>query len=120
MSDAQNPPPGEYAIIEFFGHTTMVGRVAEVERFGAKMLALEVIFGDTLLPAIFAGGASIYRFTPCSAAVAFARQPRQAYLLPPPVQAILPVGLLPAPSTADATAEDEESQGEHEDEGFPL
>ena len=55
---AETPPPenakpweavedGEYAIVELFGHTTLVGRVAEVERFGAKMLALEPIFAGT-------------------------------------------------------------------------
>ena len=40
MSEAAAHPPGEYAIVELFGHTTLVGRIAEVERFGAKMMAL--------------------------------------------------------------------------------
>lgn len=62
--------PGEYAIIELFGHQTLVGRVEEVERFGAKMMALQVLFRGQLLPAVFHGGAAIYRLTPCAAEVA--------------------------------------------------
>jgi hypothetical protein len=89
-------PPGEYAICEFFGHVTLVGRIEEVERFGAKMLALEPLFNGEFLPVVFHGGAAIYRLTPCSAAVAFARQPRQGYQLPPAIRAIVPIALLPA------------------------
>jgi hypothetical protein len=91
-------PPGEYAIIELFGHTTLVGRIAEVERFGTKMLAIEPLFDDTLLGVVFHGGAAIYRLTPCSAAVAYARQPRQGYQLPPSIRAILPDALLESSS----------------------
>lgn len=44
MSDPAAPeiayPPGEYAICELFGHTTLVGRITEIERFGTKMLAI--------------------------------------------------------------------------------
>lgn len=31
-------PDGDFAIVELFGHTTLVGRITEVEQFGAKML----------------------------------------------------------------------------------
>ena len=93
-------PPGDYAIVELFGHTTLVGRVAEVERFGAKMLALEPIFRDTMLPAVFHGGASIYRMTPCSAEVAYKQQPRREYQLPDAVRAIVPPLVLAAPETS--------------------
>jgi hypothetical protein len=98
-------PPGEYAIVELFGHTTLVGRIEEIERFGAKMLALEPLFRDTLLPAVFHGGAAIYRLTPCPAAVAFARQPRQEYQLPTSIRCIVPELLLAAP--ADSAVIDE-------------
>ena len=93
-------PPGEYAIVELFGHTTLVGRIEEVERFGSKMLVIEPLFNSDFLPCIFHGGAAIYRITPCSATVAFARQPRTDYQLPPAIRAIVPDRLLPAPNTA--------------------
>lgn len=94
--DTTEHPPGEYAIVELLGHTTLVGRVAEVERFGTKMLAIEVLFRDTLLPPVFQGGSSIYRFTPCSAEVAFDRQPRAGYHLPAAIRSVVPPLLLAA------------------------
>ena len=39
-----NYPPGDYAIVELLGHTTLVGRITEVEKFGTKMLAIETLF----------------------------------------------------------------------------
>jgi hypothetical protein len=104
-------PPGDYAIVELLGHTTLVGRVAEVERFGTKMLAIEALFQDTLLPAVFQGGASIYRFTPCSAEIAFKQQPRHGWQLPSVLQAIVPPTLLPA--TAIDVHEDQDD-GHHD------
>jgi hypothetical protein len=92
---ADSLPPGDYAICELMGHQTLVGRMAEVERFGVKMLALEPLFNGYLLPVIFQGGPSIYRLTPCSAAVAWARQPKNAYQLPPSIAATLPPAALP-------------------------
>lgn len=89
-------PPGEYAIVELFGHTTLVGRIAEIERFGAKMLAIEPLFKNMLLPVVFHGGAAIYRLTPCSAQIAWERQPTRDYQLPPSILSIVPVALLTA------------------------
>ena len=101
MSETETPakeyPAGDYCIVELFGHTTLVGRYAEIERFGAKMLALEPLFMDTLLPAIFHGGAAIYRLTPCSAEVAYRDQPRREYQLPAAVRVIVPPLLLRPP-----------------------
>jgi len=94
-------PEGDYAIVELFGHTTLIGRIAEVERFGAKMLAMEPLFNGALLDAVFHGGAAIYRLTPCSREVAWNKQPRQDYQLPPSVRAIVPPSLLPAPERSD-------------------
>jgi hypothetical protein len=102
-------PPGDYAIVEVFGHTTLVGRIAEVERFGAKMLAIEPIFAGVLLPMILQGGASIYRLTPCSAETAAARAPRERWAVPEAIRAIIPAALLEAPRAvveADEGAED--------------
>ena len=81
-----NYPEGDYAIVELFGHTTLIGRVAEVERFGAKFLALEPLFNGTLLPAIFHGGAAIYRLTPCSRQIAWERQHKEGWSLPPTIR----------------------------------
>jgi len=98
-------PPGEYCIVELFGHTTLVGRYAEVDRFGTKMLALEPLFQGMLLPPVFHGGAAIYRLTPCTAEVAWKRQPMQGYQIPAAILATVPAALLPAPlaDVLDAT-----------------
>ena len=119
---AQTLPLGEYAIVELFGHTTLVGRVAEVERFGAKMLVIEPLFRDELLAPVFHGGAAIYRFTPCSAEVAQAQQPRRSYQLPDAVRCIVPPLLLATPergAVVDAADAGEEDGDEpHEDRLF--
>lgn len=108
-------PPGDYAIVELFGHTTLVGRIQEVERFGTKMLAMEPLFDGTLLDVVFHGGAAIYRLTPCSAAIAFARQPRSAWQLPPAIRVLLPDALLETSATdieADVPDADEYDEPE--------
>lgn len=107
---------GEYAIVELFGHTTLIGRINEVERFGAKMLAIEPVFAGTLLPAIYHGGAAIYRLSPCSRELAWNRQHTDTWQLPPAIRAIVPAELLPAPPQnqelhvvdADETIDDEQ------------
>jgi len=88
-------PTGEYAIVEALGHRTLIGRVAEIERFGTKMLQVEPLFGDVMLGPVLLGGSSIYQFTPCSAETAFARRPKQTYQLPPSVAATIPPLALP-------------------------
>lgn len=98
-------PGGDYAILELFGHTTLVGRIGEVERYGAKMLVIEPLFRDELLAPVFHGGASIYRLTPCSLEVARAKQPRYDYQLPPPVLAIVPPLLIAQSRTAQLIEE---------------
>ncbi len=96
LTDATALPPGEYAIVELFGHTTLIGRIAEVERFGTKMLAIEPLFNRVLLAVVFHGGAATYRLTPCSAEVAWERQPTHQYELPPTIFATIPPAALPA------------------------
>jgi hypothetical protein len=98
-------PPGEYAIVELLGHMTLVGRIAEAERFGAKMMVIEPIFRGELLPPVFQGGASIYRITPCTAEVAFARGATAEYQLPTPIRATLPAALLAASADEFRAAE---------------
>lgn len=85
----------DWCIVEQLGHTTLVGLYAEVERFGTKMLAIEPLFNGALLPVVFLGGSSIYRLTPCPAAVAYKQQPTRAYQLPPAIAAIVPLEMLP-------------------------
>ena len=93
-------PEGQFAIVELFGHSTLVGRIEEVDRFGTKMLSIEALFNGDFLPAVLHGGASIYRLTPCDALTAIKHQPRQTYQLPASIRAIVPPALLPAPAPA--------------------
>lgn len=119
---ATEHPPGDYAIVELFGHSTLVGRFAEVERFGTKMLALEPIFKGKLLDAVFHGGASIYRLTPCSASVAFLRAPTRDYQLPPTILAAAPPELLAAPVTEPGSTigvDDDEAEDPFGDDEDP-
>ncbi|MEM7741176.1 MAG: hypothetical protein AAF225_10290 [Pseudomonadota bacterium] len=108
MTTETQHPEGDYAIVEILGHQTFVGRVSEVEKFGSSMLQIEPIYRDTLLSPILQGGASIYRYTPCSAETAFARAPTSSWSLPAAIKAVLPEGLkdkpaaLPAPEANDA------------------
>lgn len=97
-------PDGEYAIVELLGHTTLIGRIDEVDRFGTRMLQIEPIFAGKLLGPVFQGGGSIYRLTPCSAEVAASKGATSEWQLPGPVRATIPVAMLPPP-----TADDEES-----------
>lgn len=102
-------PEGTYAIVELMGHTTLVGRVTEIEKFGAKMMGIEVLFAGQLLPAVLQGGPSIYRFTPCSPKTAWKGQCKQENLwrLPDPIRAIVPAALLPAPDPRSPHAFDD-------------
>lgn len=98
-------PDGTYAIVELMGHTTLVGRVEEIERFGTKLMAIEVLFNGSLLPVVLQGGASVYRFTQCSPETAWKAQhkPERSWSLPEPIRAIIPAALLPAPDAPSVT-----------------
>jgi hypothetical protein len=115
MSDTststQSLPGGDYCIVELFGHVTLVGRYKEVEQFGTKMLAIEPLFQDTLLPVAFHGGAAIYRLTPVTPETARKHQPRQGYELPPAIRANVPDALLP-PIDAVIDRFDEAEEGD--------
>lgn len=101
---ADNLPEGEFAIVEALGHRTLVGRIAEIERFGTKMLQVEPFFGDVMLGPILLGGGSIYQLTPCSAEVAYARRPKNSWQLPASVLSTVPPLALAA---AEATEEED-------------
>src|SRR5262245_47734992 len=57
----------EFAIVEIFGHRKHVGRIMEVERFGAQFLRVDVPNDDgTFGPGLvshFYGGSSIFSLT---------------------------------------------------------
>lgn len=104
-------PSGDYCIVELFGHVTLVGRYKEVEQFGTKMMAIEPLFQDTLLPVVFHGGAAIYRLTPCEPETARKHQPMHGYQLPPAIKANVPASLLSAAETNRTyDLEDEEDE----------
>lgn len=114
-----NPlPEGDYAIAECLGHRTMIGRFAEVERFGTKMLALEPIWQGGLLPAVFIGGASLYAFTPCSRDTAWKRRPRHPYELPDSLRATLTPAQLPPPGRSIYEQMRDEPEDETQEPSF--
>lgn len=80
--DTETPPPDEYAIVEIFGHRRHVGRILEVDRFGAKMLRIDVPKDGKFengYATHFYGGSSIFSMTPCDrATVERAGRPYQA------------------------------------------
>ncbi|OZA21397.1 MAG: hypothetical protein B7X90_01930 [Novosphingobium sp. 17-62-19] len=79
-----------YAVVEQLGHATLIGRVEQVERFGVQFLQIEPLFKDWMLPPILLGGASLYRFTPCTPATAWNMRAKYCHELPPSVCALVP------------------------------
>ena len=76
MSDYQT----EWAQVEIFGHRQHWGRIFEVERFGAKMLRIDIPTDDPeVFEAVFYGGSSIFSLTPCTEEVCRAWAARQYY-----------------------------------------
>lgn len=54
----------EWAIVELFGHIRTAGRISEVERFGGKMMRLDVPGADGEIAATqYLGNAALYRVT---------------------------------------------------------
>lgn len=65
--DPAEAPEDEYAVVEVFGHRRHYGRVLEVERFGAKLLRVDIPtegdFAKGYTSHLY-GGAAIFSFTP--------------------------------------------------------
>ncbi len=105
-------PDGDYAIVEFLGHRTLIGRVSEVERFGTKMLQIEPIFQGRLLAPVLHGGGSIYAMTECSREIAAARAPMHSWQIPDSLRSTLPPAELeaiePPPEFDPEPVDDEE------------
>lgn len=73
----------KYAVVEVFGHRRLVGRVSEVERYGSKMLRIDIpTDGDFDKGFItqFYGGASIFCETPTT--LEMVRQEHRPYAPP--------------------------------------
>ena len=64
---APEPDGWEWAIVEVFGHRRHAGRTREEERFGAKLLRVDIpVKGDAAAngwETIYYGGASIFSFS---------------------------------------------------------
>lgn len=88
-----SPAPWEWAIVEIFGHRKHAGRTREEERFGAKMLRVDVpIKGDPDAngwESHYYGGSSLFSYTPTDEASVMRLnkpyEPASAYRLPAPV-----------------------------------
>jgi hypothetical protein len=61
----------EYAIVEVFGHRRHAGRVVEVEKFGTKLLRIDIPKDGNFeigFTTLMYGGPSIFSYTPCDLA----------------------------------------------------
>lgn len=78
---ADEAPP-EYAIVEIMGHRRLAGRVYEVERFGSKLLRIDIPTNGDFANGFttqFYGGPSLFSFTPTDlATVCKANKPYEA------------------------------------------
>ncbi len=104
----------EWSVVEIFGHRRHVGRIREEERFGTKMLRIDVPKVDYETRAImgfashYYGGGSIFSITPTDEASAITAN--RGY---PPFRSALP-----APSEPDEPtfSQDDEDEDETDDE----
>ena len=100
MSDYQT----EWAQVEIFGHRQHWGRIFEVERFGAKMLRIDIPTDHpAVFDAVFYGGSSIFSVTPCTEEACRAWAARQYYRRTP-----APTPRLPPPLAEDFPDRDED------------
>jgi hypothetical protein len=98
------PSPEEWAQVEVFGHRRHFGRICEVERFGTKMLRVDVpTDSPEVFETFFYGGASIFSVSPMTEETArkWAERAR-----PRPYQAS---AALPAPEPFDVFDEPDEA-----------
>jgi hypothetical protein len=68
MSETSADEAVEWAVVEIFGHRSHAGQVREEERFGAKMLRIDVPTpvdgGEPSWKTHWYGGASVFSLTP--------------------------------------------------------
>lgn len=72
MKDEAEAKADQWAILEMMGHTRTAGRVSEEMHFGAMMGRMDVPKNDGAdgYNTFFFAGASVFRMTPCTEAVA--------------------------------------------------
>lgn len=98
-----DPAAETWALVEIFGHRQHYGRVTEVERFGTKMMRVDVPLAEPdQFETFFYGGGSIFSITPMTeeAARKWAEKSR-----PRPFR---PLDRLPAPDPFDDVEEIDE------------
>lgn len=69
MSNSEQKAAGMWAIVELMGHVKIAGYLTEEERFGVKMGRVDIPADGDMVTQFF-GGASVYRITPVTEAVA--------------------------------------------------
>lgn len=61
----QPPPAEQWALVEIFGHRSHMGRLVEVERFGAKLMRVDVPTADpNVFETHYYGGSAIFSIRP--------------------------------------------------------
>lgn len=106
MTD-QVPAPEEWAIVEIMGHLRRAGRISEADRFGSKLLRIDIPTGPDEYVTEYFSGSAIYRLRPATEEVARAVGAQLGDPRP-----VMPVAYrLPAPE-----AEDEFEFGSDDDE----
>lgn len=106
----------DWAIVEIFGHRRHVGRIREEERFGTKMLRIDVPKVDPETVAVtgfashFYGGGSIFSITPTDEDSAVRANRPWA----PPSRTALPAPAEPdEPSFDDDQEDEDETDDQH-------
>ncbi len=69
MTDTNDAPAEVWAVVELMGHVKLAGRLTEEEKFGVKMGRLDIPAEGGFVTQLF-GGASVYRITIVTEAVA--------------------------------------------------
>lgn len=68
LKAAADEATNEYAIVEIYGHRRHAGRILEVEKFGAKMLRIDIPKDGDFeagYTTMFYGGGSVFSMSPC-------------------------------------------------------
>jgi hypothetical protein len=113
-----DPAPDEgwdWSIVEIFGHRRHVGRIREEERFGTKMLRIDVPKVEyetreiTGFASHYYGGGSIFSITPTDAASAVEANRKHS----PFRTALLPRPEPDEPTFSDNDQDEDETDDEH-------
>lgn len=106
-----------WARVELMGHRTRVGRVREVEMYGAKMLRVDLPMSEDLegekadFVTEYYGGSSIYAVTPMAAEIVVDYVRRSGDTRP-----ARPV----AYRVEDRSRADDDDDGMHDNDGLPI